>query len=325
MSDKKRILISLHKGYGVGDGVQMSAVLHHVAKYRPEWDVDYQAERGKEVVGRGIVQNVFAYGDPYPSKHYDAEVLICLYDTWANWGDRPNTRVSSALHEFFGLGWDPECGRYQVNVRPESEHAATALIHGVIQTGSTTKNDRLYIPKGEYVRRPIAKYVAIHYEGDSSPDHKNLTHGQVNEVCLEVERLGYIPLILDWRRKSPLLFRKIHTPEGWGGDAEMVCAVIQQCSAFVGIDSGPSKCASSTDVPTLVVWTGHHPAPFHDPASNTTHLVPQDYHGLEPVCNNSKVIEWFEANYNVRIYTEYSRYHSGPAEQIKYWLREMLI
>jgi hypothetical protein len=288
------VLISLHRGYGLGDAVQMSAVLRHVAKARPHWQIDLQAEPGRHCVGRGIVARTFEFGsNPDPDKHYDAEVEILLYDTWANWHDRPNTRVSSCLHERFGLGWDPSCARYRVDVSRGAEEMAQTLVRS-------------------------GRFVAVHYEGDSSPTKKNLTHTQANEICLAIKNLRCEPVILDWRNKSPLPFRRIMTPSQWGRDAEMVCAVIAQCEAFVGIDSGPSKCASATETPTLVVWTGHHPAPFHDPAPNTTHLVPAGYHGLEPVCCDPGVIEFFEANYNVR------QYARDPVPEVARWLREVL-
>lgn len=274
------VLISLHRGYGLGDAVQMSAVLRHVRKYRPHWIVDFQAEKGRHCVGAGIVANTFAYGDPYPSPHYDAEVQICLYDTWCNWHDRPNTRVSSCLHERFGLGWDAECGRYQVNIQNETHKWA--------------KNE-LY----------AENWVAIHHQGDSSKAKKDLTYEQADEIGYYIRKLGYQPCTLGRHNR-------------WGGNAEKNCAIISRCKAFVGIDSGPSKCASATDTPTLVTWTGHHPAPFHDPAPNTTHLVPVGYHGLDPVCNDPDVIRWFEAHHTVW------QYRGDPVEEIRAWLKETL-
>lgn len=304
------VLISLHKGYGLGDCVQMSAVLQHAVAAHPEWVVDYQAEEGKHCVGRGIVNATFAYGQRYPSPHYDAEIQICLYDKWMGFTDRPNTRVTSVLHDHFSLPWKAEYARYRVDVSSESEMAASALIHGAVHTCGT-KDNRKAQPSGE-------RYVAVHYEGVSSPDKKNLTHDQADEVCWQIKKLGCTPLILDWSRKSTLTHRKICSPSHWGGDAEMVSAVIRQCAAFVGIDSGPSKCASSTDVPSLVVWTGHHPAQFHDPAPNTIHLVPVGYHNTEPVRGNSKVIEWFERHYKTR------QYQFCPVPTINRWLTEVL-
>ncbi len=273
------VLISLHKGYGLGDAVQMSAVLRHIARYRPNWRVVYRAEAGRECVGNGIVASTIAYGEPNPVPHYDAEVLICLYDTWANWHDRPNTRVSSALHEHFNLPWDRECSRYQVNVSQSVHNWAVDVI-----------------PK---------KAVAVHYQGDSDKSRKDLNIGQAENIALHVKQLGHTPYLLGR-----------HIPKGY--DAEVNCAIIEQCKAFVGIDSGPSKCASATNTPSLVVWTGHHPAPFHDPAPNTTHLVPLGYHGLEPVCNDPGVIGWFEANYNIRTYER------DPIKEVKRWLTEIL-
>lgn len=298
------ILISLHKGYGLGDAVAMSAVLQHVVKQRPHWVIDYQAEMGKYQACRGIVANVFGYGKEYPTPHYDAEVQVILYETWAGWDDRPNTRVAGCLHERFGMGWDPTCGRYRVEVRPDSMEAARTL---------------LFYGGGERVKRPN-NIVAVHYEGDSAQDKKNLSNTTANDICRIVEGLDHKPMILDWRSRSPLSFHKITTPMGWGGNAEMVCAVIAHCKAFIGIDSGPSKCASATDTPSLVVWTKHHPAMYHDPAPNTTHLVPAGYHSMHPVCGDADVIAFFEANYNVRTYDS----EKGLVDGVKMWLREVL-
>jgi hypothetical protein len=306
------VLISLHRGYGLGDAVQMSAVLSHVQKYRPHWSADFQAEAGRHCIGRGLVANHFEFGkNPNPDKVYDAEVEMCLYDTWYNWQDRPNTRVSSCLHERFGMAWDAECGRYRVEVSLDAMEAAKNVLRGMWGFG------------GRFRTEP--RWVAVHHRGDSAPDKKNLTDEQADAVCDRIAELGCVPLLLDWRGTSPLANRygthttgRGHYSREWGGNAEMNCAVIRQCAAFVGIDSGPSKCASTTDVPALVVWTGHHPAQFHDPAPNTTHLVPHGYHGLEPVCNDPGVTAWFEAHHQIR------QYKSDPVDQIRAWLTEVL-
>lgn len=294
------VLISLYKGYGLGDSVQMSSVLKHVVKYRPHWVIDYQAEEGKYQVGEGIVDATFSYENKLcPETIYNSEVQIILYDTWSNWHDRPNTRVSSCLHERFGLEWDASCGRYEINVSEQAYYQTEKIVP------------------------PCA--VAIHYEGDSSPLRKNLSHLQAEFICKLVEKSGRVPLLLDWRDKSPLVSSSGITTVGrypfslkWGGNAEMNCAVISQCEAFIGIDSGPGKCAGATETPSLVVWTGHHPAEFYDPVPNVTHLVPVGYHGLEPICNDSGVIKWFESNYNIRMY------NGDPVDEIRIWLLETL-
>lgn len=310
MTQPIKMLLSLYPGYGMGDAVQVSAVLRHIAKYRPHWITDFQAEKGRHCIGRGLVANTFAYGEPYPTGHYDAEIQILLFDTWANWGDRPNTRVSSCLHERFGLDWDAACGRYYVSVPVDVYRNAMMVTRSEIDH-----------------RRPnsAGRMVAVHYQGDSSPAKKNLTHEQAAGICKHIEWCGYTPLLLDWRNVSPLpdshniiTTGRTSLSREWGADAAMNCAVISQCEAFIGIDSGPSKCASATDTPALVIWTGHHPAPFHDPAPNTTHLVPYRYHGLEPVCNDKGVIAWFEKHYNVR------HYDTDLVSQVARWLMEVL-
>ena len=281
----------------IGDAVQMSSVLRHLRKYRPHWVIDFQAESGRHKVGRGIARNIFCYGEPYPSAHYDSEHQIVLYDTFPNWHDRPNTRVATCLHERFGIDWDRECGDYLVNISPQAIRDAETIVHG-------------------------RKMVAIHYQGDSDKINKDLSHKQAGVICDHVVKLGRIPLLLDWRDSMPLGSRldvkTVGQYKEWGSDAEMNCAVISLCEAFVGIDSGPSKCASATKTPALVTWTGHHPSPFHDPAPNTTHLVPVDYHGLKPVCDDPGVIKWFEENHAVR------RYADDPVVEIKAWLSEIL-
>ncbi len=310
MNNKINVLISLHRGYGLGDATQMSAVLRHVAKYRPNWAVDFQAEEGRHCVGRNIVSNTFEFGkNPNPNKVYDAEVEICLFDNWYNWKDRPNTHVSQALHERFGLEWDRECSGYQVNWSRDVGYAAQAAMSKFI-----AKRDRL-----------STRAVAVHYQGDSAPQKKDLSDGQVDAICDHILSLGYVPLLIDWRNMSPVANRIDVCTTGrevfsrsWGRSADYNCAVVNQCAAFVGIDSGPAKCASATNVPSLVVWTGHHPAEFHDPAINTTHLVPCGYHELKPVCNNKEAVDWFEANYSVR---EYLR---DPVLEVCRWLGETL-
>lgn len=311
--DLMNVLVSLHKGYGLGDAVAMSAVLRHVVKHRKGWCVDYQAEEGKHQVGRGIVDTAFAYGDrfehglSYPRGHYDAHVEITLYDRWYGWHDRPNTQVAACLHEHFGLGWDAACSRYSVAVGADAVIAASTAVHGF-----STKLDGRPRRKG--------RMVAVHYQGRTARQHKDLTHYQAQEICAEIDRLGCKALLLDWDNQSPghYTYTRMTTPSLWGRDAEMVTAVIAQCSAFVGIDSGPAKCASATDTPSLVVWRGHHPVRFHDPAPNTTHLVPDNVHSLHPVCGNPGVTQFFEDNYG------WLRYGSDPVPVVKGWLREVL-
>lgn len=285
------VLVNLYRGYGLGDGVQTSVILHHLAKYRPDWCIDYQVEEGRQAVARKYVANTFTYGQPYPCSHYDLELPIVLFNARANWDDRPNTHVVTFLREKLDIDWDATCGRYNVEV------SSDALGKTEILTRSSWWSHR----KG---------MVGIHYQGVSAPEKKNLTHEQATRICNQVEKLGYVPILIDWFDSSPIPDREHVRTTGrlpfsreWGASAEMNCALISQCSAFVGIDSGPAKCASATNTPALVVWTGHHPMVYHDPAPNTIHLVPIGYAGLEPICTNQRALNWFERHYRVRQYS----------------------
>lgn len=298
------ILISLHRGYGLGDAVMMLAVLKHVRKYRPEWVIDFQAEEGRHCVGRGIAHNTFVYGSSYPHEHYDGEFGILLYDKWYGWTDRPNTLVSSCLHETFNLPWDRTCGRYEIRIGNDAYRNAMSLV-----------------PRSA---------VALHYRGDSAANYKNLTPLHALSICHEIKSVGRVPLLIDWRNESvlPSESKGIQTvgrsflSRKWGTSAEMNAAVISQCQAFIGIDSGPAKCASATNTPSLVIWTGHHPAKYHDPAPNTIHLVPEDYHDLPPICNDKGVVNWFENHYTVLKYRKGNDSHM--IQQVKTWLEEVL-
>lgn len=305
------VLITLHPGYGIGDAVQMSAVLRHVMKSRPDWKVYYGAEEGKHQAGRGIVHRTFALGSELSADtpRYDAEIQFLLYDTFAGWGDRPNTRVSSCLRERLDMDWDAECGRYYIEVSRDVGYEVQAGMSKFI-----ARRNRL-------TTRP----VAVHYQGDSAPHKKDLSHAQADQICDGILKLDHVPLLIDWRNTSPVANRidvcttgREHFAREWGRNVEYNTAVIHQCVAFVGIDSGPAKCASATDTPSLVVWTGHHPAVFHDPAPNTTHLVPNGYSNLPPVLGDTGVMRWFLENYDIR------QYDDNPVPEINHWLKEVL-
>ncbi len=305
------ILLKLHSGYGLGDAVQITSVLRHLAKNRPQWDIYYQADAGYHDAAIGLVKHAFSYDEPAPNVEFDRTIEVKLYDTFSAWPDRPNTRVTSCLHERFGMGWDKECGRYVINVTEEAKWSTGMLLRYLFQS------------------RKTPNVVCIHYEGISSPEKKNLSHKQAIEICRHIEELGRKPLLLDWQGKSPICseggiksvahvdIERPNADAGVGKSAQVNAAIISQCEAFIGIDSGPGKCAAATDTPTLICWTGHHPALFHDPSPNTTHLVPANHRQMDLLQGNAAVADWFEANYLWTPYTDL-------VGEVKEWLRRTL-
>lgn len=110
--------------------------------------------------------------------------------------------------------------------------------------------------------------VCVHFSGASRREDKDLPAADVNAV---------------WKFavENRVFLADINMMTGVRGVGQLA-SVIRKAAAFVGIDSGPGKVASATDTPTLICWTGHHPLRYHDPAPNTTHLIPEKWCELEP-------------------------------------------
>ena len=307
------VLIKMAVGYGLGDYVQLTSVIRHVRSERPFWIIDFQGDAGRCDAMIGNVRNVFTFADVAPSSRYDREIEIQLYDNFASWTDRPNTRVSNCLHERFGMMWSKEWQRYQINVLPSNHLMARGFLQSLPKP--------LMMP----FETPRFGIIGIHYQGDSSQPHKNLSDEQAFNICRHISCFGKLPLLFDWRACSPLpssggisTVAHLKQRERWGRSAQMNAAIINQCEAFIGIDSGPGKCASATSTPTLIIWTHHHPALFHDPSPNTTHLVPSNHRDNPLLKENKAVADFFEKNYNWLPYVE------GSLEQeVNRWLERI--
>src|SRR4029077_9155900 len=153
-------------------------------------------------------------------------------------------------------------------------------------------------------------------------DKKNLDHETVRYLCKTLIEAAYVPIVLDWDRRSPLPDGKtIHCPgvgpgDLWGsfgsGDAEALAALIEQCALFIGVDSGPQKVAGATSTPSIGVWTRHHPVQFMDICPNFTHLVPRNLNAIPPG-QNEKIQQYFARAYRHEFY-EPSRLAAHLAE-----------
>jgi ADP-heptose:LPS heptosyltransferase len=291
----KNILITFP--HGLGDAVQLTVVLKHLHELRPDWCVDVIGLRGKHSAWNGLCRR--AYHDAEPQPHESAYDQVFRLSWWENhnrYNNRPNTKITNCLAEVFDLAYLPSLGRYSIKISGEMYGKTARYLESI---GSIRLSNRRY------------NVVAIHYEGNTSQKRKNLSHDVIAQVVTEVRLRGYVPVILDWDNRSPIpdnctTFRpKVGEGDLWGsfgsGDAESITALIGQVSLFIGIDSGPGKCASATDTPTVIVWTGHHPVQFHDPAPNTIHLIPEHHRKLGPA-SSEDVWRYFSSNYDYRIY-----------------------
>lgn len=283
--------------HGLGDAVQFTCVLQHLRKYHPEWIVDVAALMGKQSAFHGLCNRVFILDrEQIDESLYDSVLTPGWYENYSGVGGSPQTKVCNFLREECGMEPDPSLLRYSIHVGDDARSRAAEYLSAI----AGPPNDL-----GEF---PV---VALHYEGNTSGDKKNLTHAAAARLCAAVLDQGYVPLLLDWDRRSPLpdqhriFCPNVHTGDLWGatgtGDAEMLAALIGQCALMIGIDSGPLHVAGATDTPSLGVWTGHSPLQFFDLCPNVVHLVPANWTERTP-CNRDEFQEFFRAHYN---YGEY--------------------
>ncbi len=323
------VLIRFH--HGLGDVVQLGVVLKHLRKHRPNWTVDVWCGRGKHTALTGLCRRVYHDRDMnrVPLDQYDRIFEPGFYESRERLPGKPNTKAVDTCERILGIPWEAELGRYKVAYDHVHINKAADYFASI---GAKQK-------KLEY------NVVLIHGSGNTSQPRKNLFDWQVEILCEQVIAAGRLPVILDWDDRSTLPDQKrifcprVTAPGGtdlWGGfgsgDAATIAAMIQLSEAFVGVDSGPGKIASATDTPSLICWHGHHPMNFHDPAPNTTHLVPEDHYRLEPLsdrvredpdgpCGYPLLLEYFLSHYDVLTYLG-GMY--GLVWEAQRWLARML-
>lgn len=260
--------------HGLGDAVQFTSVLQHLKKYKPEWEISLLAKRGKHSAALGYCEQIWHDQEPAPDQAAFEKVFdLGWWENSNRYGDCPNTKVTNCLREVFNIEPDPELLNYKVNVTDDSLRRTEQYLKSI----GAKKGDN-----GRY------KVVMMHYEGNTSTNKKNVAHEVASAACELATDLGYIPVILDWDKRSPLPDNKrifnpgVHAKDIWGGfgsgDAETLTALISQVSLFIGIDSGPQKCAGATQTPSIGLWHAHSPVQFMDLCTNHVHLVPDSFH-----------------------------------------------
>lgn len=314
----RRVLIDFR--HGLGDVVQSTVILKHLQKHRADWHVHYRCGIGKHSAVRGLCAEVSHDKEPAPSGDFDTRIEPPFFENYCRYTDRPNSKVTNMLAEMFGIEWDRELARYEIQVGDEAKARCAKYLESI---GAERQGDKF-------------KAVVCHYEGNTSPWKKNLSHWQMKAILEPALAAGYIAVVLDWDRRSHIINGKtiVTPPTGdgdiWGGfgsgDAETIAALISLAAVYLGIDSGPGKVCSATETPSLIHWHGHHPIQFHDPAPNTVHLVPRDHRMMDPMAGESegvvrKIGDFFEANYLHRFYDGSD---FGLVLESRKWLSETL-
>ncbi|HWB14147.1 MAG TPA: glycosyltransferase family 9 protein, partial [Pirellulales bacterium] len=336
-STEPTILIDFR--HGLGDAVQLTSVLAHLHHYHPDWQIDVAAGIGKlppvaarpsDEKPRSLYRRLIIRDRDRVNRFQYRHVFELSWDECMTvYADSPSTKAEHCLKSVFRLEPIPELCRYRLSTGERAWEAARTYLASICHTG----------------RRPDGRYPAVllHYEGNTSSERKNLPHELAQRVCEAAIDAGYVPVILDWDRRTPLADgRRIFNPGAdsplWGkigtGDCEALAALIAQSSLFIGIDSGPlhvagatidgpspaltqespdnreaghadSPRASPSPTPVIAVWTGHHPLHYFGLADHVTHLVPVHHASLlrGPAEN---ALPFFEKHYRHRIYRELS-------------------
>ncbi len=283
--------------HGLGDAVQVTCLLQHLRKHRPDWLITVRARHGTHSALHGLCFQVLSNKDSEPREvDFDKVFRLPWYENHNGYRDCPNTKVTNCLREIFHIEPEPALLRYSVQVRP----AIRELMRGYLAScGCTPGAD------GKY------NAVVIHYEGNTSSDRKNLDHGLIRNLCSRFIDLGFVPVILDWDHRSPVPDqRRIFCPvpgdgdiwEASGtGDAERITGLIAESSLMLGIDSGPQKCAGATDTPTLAVWTRQDPMRFYDLCPNVLHIIRDDFRDYDCL-RKPECLAYFQANYRFVTY-----------------------
>jgi len=284
--------------HGLGDAVQFTIVLKHLAKYRPDHEISVAALIGKHSCFRGLCHRVYVLDrEPIDCTQFDDVMDVGWYENYSGNVGSPHTKVCNFLREELGIAPDLSLFKYAIDPTAEARAAARAYLESICGPQPTGSAFRV---------------VLIHYEGNTSADRKNLPHELIEKLCREILSRGYTPIILDWDNRSPIPDQRtifnpgVHVGDPWGstgtGDAGVLAAMIELSELVIGVDSGPLHVAGATETPTVGIWTGHAPIQFFDLCPNVVHLVPKRWLQIYPHNVSRDSREFFATHYKFETY-----------------------
>ena len=290
----KNVLLKFR--HGLGDAVQLTIVLKHLAVCRPNWNVDVAALTGKHSALHHLCRHVQVLDhEEVERQAYDQVYMLEWHESRQAYAQYPSTKPTRCLQEVFKIEPQLDHCRYSIQVRPETSARARRYLAGICRTSPDEAN----FPA-----------VLLHYEGNTSGDRKNLPHELAGELCDTIRAEGFVPVILDWDRRSPLPDGKsVFNPGSdhalWGGtgtgDAEVLAALCAASRLVIGVDSGPLHVAAATNTPVIGVWTHHHPVHYFDLSDNVLHLVPGDH---EQLTYGADATKFFKTHYRYQVYKQ---------------------
>ncbi|MBI1899741.1 MAG: hypothetical protein HYS13_01345, partial [Planctomycetia bacterium] len=235
-SGENRRSILLRFPHGLGDAVQLTAVLLHLRAVHPGVGIDVACKVGQHTLLAGLARRAFVLGreppEAYEPHQYDLIRTLAWHEPERCYADSPSTKAEKCLREVLGIAPREDLCRYEIAPGPEA-----------------TARARQY---ADSIGRP---YVLIHYQGNSASRHKNLDERTVAALGRRIAAHGHAAVVLDWDRRSGLVDeRNVLCPgadhalwNGTGtGDGATLAALVQLAAWCVGIDSGPGHVFAAT-------------------------------------------------------------------------------
>ncbi len=176
--------------HGLGDAVQLTAVLAHLRHYHPEWQVDVAALVGKHTAFGGLCRRAFVLDrEAVDASRYDRVVDLDWHEAAACLSDAPSTKAERCLQEVFRLRPLSDLCRYRIARGERADALARRYLDRVCKTGPG--------PDGRYPA------VLIHYQGNTSRDEKDLPVDLVRALCDEVLESGAVPVVCPFPKLLP--------------------------------------------------------------------------------------------------------------------------
>src|SRR3569623_1028159 len=182
------------------DAEQLTAVLMHLRHYHPDWQIDVAAGIGKHTCYLGLARrSLIRDRDRIDRTAYQHVWELSWDESPCSLPNAPSTKAEHCLKSVFQLEPIPEFCRYEIVVGGTAKAAAHTYLDTICGPGADADG-----------RYPA---VLIHYQANTSSERKNLSHELVREFCEAVLAAGYVPVILDWDKRSPLADGvRIHNP-----------------------------------------------------------------------------------------------------------------
>jgi len=224
-----------------------------------------------------------AYKYPFETGGWDIAHYIHFGHLERGLPNLPNTKATWELHHQ-GLTPNPELYQYHCNTTALHDDKA---LNWLIENNQAERG-----------------MVAVHYQGNSSPDKKDLQNYEAYSLCDWLKGEGFQPWLIDYGTSTlvdyPCPTELLNEPEE---SVANLVALIAQSRFMVAINSGPACFAACTNTPTFVLNRGFHPATTFDPAPNLIHLLTESTDDLLPEAGREDCLDYFDENYNA-IYTD---------------------